>query len=54
MYSCIRPTQFIKEHENDYLIFKGNRFYIYTVYGGVAEISKETFEKLERKGLEVR
>ena len=54
MYECIKPYQFIKEHEDDYLIFKGNRFYIHTVYGGVAEITKETFEKLEQQGMEVK
>lgn len=24
MYECIKPTQYIKEHEDDFLIFKGN------------------------------
>ena len=54
MYSCIRPFQFVKEHESDYLIFKGNRFYLHTKYAGVVEITKETFEKLEQRGMEVR
>lgn len=54
MYECIKPTQYIKEHEDDYLIFKGNRWYVHTYYGGVVEITKETFEKLEQRGMEVR
>ena len=54
MYSCIRPTQFVKEDENDYLIFKGNRFYVHTKYAGNVEIEKKTFEKLEQRGMEVR
>ena len=54
MYECIKPTQYIKEHEKDFLIFKGNRWYVSTYYGGIAEITKETFEKLEQRGMEVR
>ena len=53
MYECIKPTQYVKEHESDYLIFKGNRFYIHTYYAGVVEITKEAFEKLEQQGMEV-
>ena len=54
MYECCKPYQFVKEHESDYLIFKGNRFFIKTKYAGVVEITKETFEKLEQRGMEVR
>lgn len=54
MWETTKPTQYIKEHENDFLIFKGNRFYVCTYYGGIAEITKETFEKLEQRGMEVR
>ena len=54
MYECIKPTQYVKEDKSDYLIFKGNRWYIHTKYAGVCEITKETFEKLERQGMEVR
>lgn len=54
MYECIKPTQYVKEHDRDYLIFKGDRFYINTYYAGVVEITKETFEKLEQRGMEVR
>ena len=54
MYSCIKPTQYVREHKSDYLIFKGNRFYIKTYYAGVVEITKEYFEKLKEKGMEVR
>lgn len=54
MYECRNPYQFVKEHESDYLIFKGDKFYIKTYYAGVVEISKETFEKLEERGWEVR
>lgn len=53
MYECINPYQFVKEHESDYLVFKGNRFYIKTFYAGLVEIEKKTFEKLEEKGWEV-
>lgn len=49
MYECIKPTQYIKEHEDDFLIFKGNRWYVHTYYGGVAEITKETFDKLVKE-----
>lgn len=54
MYECINPYQFVKEDESDYLIFKGNRFYIKTRYAGVVEIEKKTFEKLEQQGMEAR
>lgn len=54
MYSCIKPTEYVKEHEDDYLIFKGNRFYLMTHYAGVVEISKEEYERLEKKGYEIR
>lgn len=54
MHECIKPTQYVKEHESDYLIFKGNRFYLRTYYAGVVEIEKEYFEKLEERGMEVR
>lgn len=54
MYSCKNPYQFVKEDENDYLIFKGNKFYVHTKYAGTCEIEKEYFEKLEKRGMEVR
>ena len=54
MWETTKPTQYVREHETDYLIFKGNRFYIKTKYAGVVEVSKETFEKLKGKGMEVR
>ena len=54
MYSCIRPTQYVREHYNDYLIFKGNRFYIHTRFAGVVEITKEEYERLEKQGMEIR
>ena len=54
MYECIKPTQYVKEDESDFLIFKGNRFYIKTKYAGVVEITKATYEKLEQQGMEVR
>lgn len=54
MYQCVNPTQYVKEDSSDYLIFKGNRFYVKTKYAGVVEITKKTFEELERKGMEVR
>jgi hypothetical protein len=54
MYSTIKPTQYVKEHKSDYLIFKGNRFYIHTYYAGVVEITKKEFERLENGGMEVR
>ena len=54
MYECIRPTQFVKEHKNDYLIFKGNRFFIRTYYAGVVETTKEYYNKLKEKGMEER
>lgn len=48
------PYGAVKEHQNDYLIFKGNRYYIHTYYAGVVEITKETFEKLKEQGMEIR
>ena len=54
MYECIKPLQFVKSHERDYLIFKGDRFYINTYYAGIVEITKTTFEKLKDKGWEIR
>ena len=54
MYQTIKPYGFVKEHDRDYLIFKGDRYYIHTYYAGVVEITKETFEKLEQRGMEVR
>lgn len=54
MYQCIKPTQYVKEDENDYLLFKGNRYYIQTRYAGVVEITKEDFEKLEERGMKVK
>ena len=54
MYSTKIPYGAVKEHENDYLIFKGDKFYIRTFYAGVVEIEKQEFEKLEEKGMEVR
>lgn len=53
MHECIKPCQFVKEHKNDYLIFKGDRFYLYTEYAGLVEITKEYYEKLEKQGMEV-
>ena len=54
MHECIKPYQFVKEDKSDYLIFKGNRYYIHTKYAGVVEVEKEYFEKLEKRGVEVR
>lgn len=54
MYECKNPYQFVKEHENDYLIDRGDKWYIRTYYAGVCEITKETFEKLEKRGMEVK
>ena len=51
MYSCINPFQFVKEDEKDYLIFRGNQFYIQTKYAGRVEITKEYYEKMKRKGM---
>lgn len=54
MHECIKPYQFVKEHDTDYLIFKGNRFYIHTKYAGVVEITKEYYEKLLNRGMGVK
>ena len=54
MYECKNPFQYVKEHEKDYLIFKGNRWFIKSVYGGMLEIEKKEFERLEERGMEVR
>lgn len=54
MYECINPTQYVKEHVNDYLVFKGNKFYVQTQYAGLVEISKSEYERLEQRGMEVR
>ena len=53
MYECINPTQYVKEHENDYLVIKGGRFYVHTVYAGLVEIKEKDFERLESKGMKV-
>lgn len=54
MYSTKVPYGAVKEHERDYLVFKGDKFYIRTYYAGIVEIEKQEFERLERQGLEVR
>ena len=54
MHECIKPYQFVKEDSSDYLIFKGNRYYIHTKYAGVVEVEKEYFEKLEKQGVRVK
>lgn len=54
MISCIKPYQFVKHDKDDYLIPKGDRFYIKTRYAGVVEITKKTYEELLERGVEVR
>ena len=55
MYECIRPTQFIKEYEKDYISFKGDKCYVHAKWGyGKYEISKEEFEKLESRGMRAK
>ena len=54
MYSTIKPYGAIKEHEKDYLMFYGNHWFIHTYYGGIAEITKEEYDRLERQGMKVR
>lgn len=54
MHPTIRPFGAVKEDSSDYLIFKGNRYYIHTKYAGVVEVEKEYFEKLEKQGVKVR
>ena len=54
MYSVIKPYGAVKEHERDYLISKGNRWFINTNYAGLVEIEKKEFERLVERGMEVK
>lgn len=54
MYSTKIPYGAVKEHERDYLVFKGDKFYINTYYAGLVEIEKSEFEKLEQRGMRVK
>ena len=55
MYECKCPLQFIREDSNDYLVFKGDKYFIFAKWGyGKYEISKEEFEKLESRGMRVK
>lgn len=55
MYECCKPLQFIKEDSKDFLVFKGNKYYVYAKYGsGRYEISKKEYERLESRGMRVK
>lgn len=54
MYECVKPYQFVKEDQDDYLLVVGSQYYIQTKYAGRVEITKEYFEKLEKRGMEVK
>lgn len=54
MIETIRPYGAVKEHEKDYLLDKGNRWYIVSYYGGICEISKEKFTELKERNWEIR
>lgn len=54
MYECIKPTQYVKSHSNDYLNHRGNRYFIITWYAGRVEITKANYERLEQGGMQVK
>lgn len=51
MYSCIKPTQYVREHETDYLFQRLGKYYIRTHYAGVCELTKEKYEEYKNKGV---
>ena len=53
MWETIKPLQFVKEHRDDYLFIKDNRYFIKTYYAGACELSKEMFERYKNWGVRV-
>ena len=46
MYSCIKPTQYVREHETDYLFQRLGRYYIRTHYAGTVEITENEYNTI--------
>lgn len=54
MHECIKPRQYVVEHERDYIYSKGGRYYVWSYYAGECEIAKDYYEKLKKKGYRER
>ena len=51
MWETTKPTQYVREHETDYLFQRLGRYYIRTHYAGVCELTKEKYEEYKNKGV---
>ena len=54
MIETVRPYGAVKEHEKDYLIDKGNKWYLMSYYGGLCEISKTKFLELKERNYKIK
>ena len=51
MYQCTHSTQYVREHETNYLFQRLGKYYIRTHYAGVCELTKEKYEEYKNKGV---